>query len=87
VARYEYLIDRQPLLLSSVLLRQNPHNVFEWHKRVKLFKSAKKIVETYTTALATVDPHRAKGKPHTLWTAFARFYETKGRLDDARKVS
>lgn len=36
VARYEYLIERQPLLLSSVLLRQNPHNVYEWHKRVKL---------------------------------------------------
>jgi hypothetical protein len=24
--------------LSSVLLRQNPHNVHEWHKRAKLYK-------------------------------------------------
>ena len=24
IARYEYLIDRRPLLLSSVMLRQNP---------------------------------------------------------------
>lgn len=24
--------------LNSVLLRQNPHNVHEWHKRAKLFK-------------------------------------------------
>jgi pre-mRNA-splicing factor SYF1 len=61
--------------------------VYEWHKRVKLFTTAKKIVETYTTALATVDPMRAKGKPHTLWTAFARFYEDKGRVEEARKVS
>lgn len=24
--------------MNSVLLRQNPHNVHEWHKRAKLFK-------------------------------------------------
>lgn len=29
VARLELLIDRRPLLLSGVLLRQNPHNVTE----------------------------------------------------------
>ncbi len=29
VARLELLIDRRPLLLSGVLLRQNPHNVAE----------------------------------------------------------
>jgi pre-mRNA-splicing factor SYF1 len=27
MARFEDLIDRQPLLISNVLLRQNPHNV------------------------------------------------------------
>lgn len=37
LARYENLINQRPLLLSSVLLRQNPHNVNEWHKRVKLY--------------------------------------------------
>ena len=37
LARLEYLMDRRPVLLSSVLLRQNPHNVHEWHKRAKLF--------------------------------------------------
>jgi hypothetical protein len=26
-------MDRRPLLLNSVLLRQNPHNVVEWQKR------------------------------------------------------
>ena len=38
LARYEWLMDRRPLLLNSVLLRQNPHNVNEWHKRVELLK-------------------------------------------------
>jgi hypothetical protein len=35
LARLEHLMERRPLLLSSVLLRQNPHNVVEWLKRVR----------------------------------------------------
>jgi pre-mRNA-splicing factor SYF1 len=31
--------NRRPELLSAVMLRQNPHNVAEWHKRVKLFEA------------------------------------------------
>ena len=38
LARLEDLMERRPLLLNSVLLRQNPHNVLEWHKRVKLYE-------------------------------------------------
>ena len=38
MARFEDLIERRPLLLNSVLLRQNPHNVTEWQKRVELLK-------------------------------------------------
>ena len=38
LARFERLMARRPFLLSSVLLRQNPHNVEEWHKRVTLYK-------------------------------------------------
>lgn len=86
-ARLEQLIDRQPLLLSSVLLRQNPHNVHEWQRRANTFAKLQadaRVVETYADAIRTVDAHVAVGKPHTLWTAFARFYDGKGALDDAR---
>ncbi len=38
MARLEDLMERRPLLLNSVLLRQNPHNVQEWHKRVQLYE-------------------------------------------------
>ncbi|KAE9461788.1 hypothetical protein C3L33_06288, partial [Rhododendron williamsianum] len=38
MARVEYLLDRRPELANSVLLRQNPHNVEQWHRRVKLFE-------------------------------------------------
>lgn len=38
MARYEYLMNRRPLLLNSVLLRQNPHNVHEWLNRIEIFE-------------------------------------------------
>lgn len=46
-------MNRRPELLSSVILRQNPHNVAEWHKRVKIFtgKPTKQIL-TYTEAVS-----------------------------------
>eukprot|EP00808_Paulinella_micropora_P010332 g7200.t1 len=85
--RLEDLADRQPLLLSSVLLRQNPHNVSEWRKRVKLFKDdPTQTIMTYTDAVTTVDPQKATGKPHMLWCEFAQFYADHGDIDNARVI-
>ena len=57
-----------------MLLRQNPHNVHEWHKRAKLFASdPRKAIVCYTEAVKTVDPKKALGKPHSLWIAFAKY--------------
>ena len=71
----------------SVLLRQNPHNVHEWHKRVKLYEGKpKEIINTYTEAVQTVDAKLASGKPHTLWVEFAKFYEQHGQLAEARVI-
>lgn len=87
MSRFEDLMDRRPLLLNSVLLRQNPHNVHEWHKRVKLFEGKpREVINTYTEAVQTVDPKIATGKFYTLWVEFAKFYETNGQLDDARLI-
>ncbi|PVD22082.1 hypothetical protein C0Q70_17885 [Pomacea canaliculata] len=87
LARLEALMDRRPLLLNSVLLRQNPHNVHEWHKRVKLFEGKpQEIINTYTEAVQTVDPKQASGKPHTLWVEFAKFYENADQIEDARLI-
>lgn len=87
MARFERLLDRRPELLSSVLLRQNPHNVEEWHRRVKLFeKDPARQVATYVEAVKTVDPMKAVGKPHTLWVAFAKMYEKHNRLDSAEDI-
>ena len=56
IARLEHLMERRPELLSSVMLRQNPHAVHEWHKRVKLFEgNPTRQILTYTEAVKTVD--------------------------------
>ncbi|KAJ8956855.1 hypothetical protein NQ318_014270, partial [Aromia moschata] len=87
LARFEYLMERRLLLLNSVLLRQNPHNVQEWHKRVQLYEGKPhEIINTYTEAVQTVDPKMAVGKLHTLWVEFAKFYEKNGQIDDARLI-
>lgn len=87
LARFEHLMERRLLLLNSVLLRQNPHNVQEWHKRVQLYEGKpQEVINTYTEAVQTVDPKLAVGKLHTLWVEFAKFYETNGQVEDARLI-
>ncbi|CAN0925342.1 Pre-mRNA-splicing factor SYF1 [Linum grandiflorum] len=87
LARFDYLMERRPELANSVLLRQNPHNVEQWHRRVKLFEgNPHKQILTYTEAVRTVDPMKAVGKPHTLWVAFAKLYENHNDLVNARVI-
>ncbi|XP_024384058.1 uncharacterized protein [Physcomitrium patens] len=87
LARLENLMERRPELVSSVLLRQNPHNVHEWHKRVKLFaNNPSKQVLTFTEAVRTVDAMKAVGRPHTLWVAFAKLYESHADVVNARVI-
>ncbi|KAG5439721.1 hypothetical protein PCANB_000003 [Pneumocystis canis] len=85
--RFEQLMDRRPFLVNDVLLRQNPYNVVEWEKRVKLWGNVnEKIVETYTDAIKTVDPKKAVGKLSSLFINFAKFYEKNDDLDTARII-
>merc|ERR1712226_1676781 len=87
MARFEDLMERRPLLLNSVLLRQNPHNVPEWQKRVTLLEGKpREIIQTYTEAVQTIDPKQAVGKLYTLWVNFAKFYEENKQLDDSRII-
>ncbi|EOD22885.1 hypothetical protein EMIHUDRAFT_40952, partial [Emiliania huxleyi CCMP1516] len=82
--RLERLMERRPELLSSVLLRQNPHSVHEWLKRASLFEaSPAKAIQTYAAA---VDPRRAVGRPSSLWLGFAKFYESHGDIKNARAI-
>lgn len=63
MARLEDLLERRPELLSSVKLRQNPHNVHEWLQRAKLYRETpEKVIRCFTEAVMTVDPQKAEGR-------------------------
>ncbi|KAK3318580.1 hypothetical protein B0H66DRAFT_557741 [Apodospora peruviana] len=85
--RFEHLMDRRPFLLNDVLLRQNPNSVTEWEKRVALWGDNKQeVVQTYTDAIASIQPKKAVGAFHQLWTNYAKFYESGGDLRNARII-
>ncbi|PWW80625.1 protein prenylyltransferase [Tuber magnatum] len=85
--RFEQLMDRRPFLVNDVLLRQNPNNVIEWEKRVALWGDNKQqIVQTYTDAVAAVNPKKAVGQFHSLWAGYAKFYEKHGDIRQARMI-
>lgn len=85
--RFEHLMDRRPFLLNDVLLRQNPHSVIEWEKRVALWGGNKReVVQTYTDAIAAIHPKRAVGAFHQLWANYAKFYARAGDIRNARII-
>lgn len=96
MARLEYIMDMRPIWLSSVVLRQNPHNVHEWHKRAKLLmggddkKEGSQNIQAgllcYLEAVKTIDPKKAQGRLSGLWLAIARIYESNADMPSARTV-
>eukprot|EP01041_Mallomonas_annulata_P004566 gene4566-9076_t len=87
LARLEYLMEKRPVLLNSVVLRQNPHNVHEWHKRVRLYKDdPQRALMTYMEAVKTIDPKQAHGRLSSLWISLAKFYERHNDLPNARAI-
>ena len=97
IDRLEELYKNRKILLSSVKLRQNPHNIDEWLNRANIYLNdeeneeieAEKIVETYTQSIATIDPYKATGnnKLSKIWIEFGKFYEEYGdNLDDTRTI-
>ncbi|PBP17734.1 pre-mRNA-splicing factor SYF1 [Diplocarpon rosae] len=85
--RFEQLMDRRPFLINDVLLRQNPNNVSEWNVRIGLWgENKQEVVQAYTDAIAAVQPKKAVGRFHELWTNYAKFYEKGGDIRNARVI-
>ena len=43
---------------------------------------ALQVINTFTEAVQTVNPKQAVGKVHTLWVAFAKFYEENDQIPE-----
>lgn len=94
----ERMLERRPLLLSNVLLRQNPNNVHEWLKRVELIEAqaskegavvlaeGERPEQTYLDALEAVDPAEANGRVSRLWSGLAGCYEKSDNLKKCRET-
>lgn len=89
LAQLENLLEKRPLLLNAVVLRQNPNNVHEWLKRTELVATEHgdtnitdagllKVDETFSKAISTIDPQDCLGKLSMLYSAYAAFYEVQG---------
>ena len=85
--RLENLIQRRSFLLSNVILRQNPHNVYEWLNRVKLCEGDTYLtIKTFTEAIRTIDPQKCSGKASKVWVRFAEYYEQFDELQNANMI-
>lgn len=84
---FEQLMDRRPFLLNDVLLRQDPNNIIEWEKRAGLWgDNMTEVTNTYTQALATINPNKANGKLYKLWVNYAKLYEKHNDIETARVI-
>lgn len=87
ISRFENLLERRPLLLNSVLLRQNPHNVREWINRVQLYDGLLDVqLTTFEEAVKTIDPRNQSGSFADLWITVAKLLEKTNDLEKARHI-
>lgn len=87
IGRFEHLLDRRPLLLNSVWLRQNPHNVREWMNRIQLHEASLDLqLETFEEAVRTIVPKNQTGSFADLWIMVAKLLEKAKDLDKARQI-
>uniref|UniRef100_A0A1I8B0A9 Pre-mRNA-splicing factor SYF1 n=1 Tax=Meloidogyne hapla TaxID=6305 RepID=A0A1I8B0A9_MELHA len=87
MTRFEHLMNRRPLLLNSVLLRQNPHNVHEWLNRVQIYEGdLESQISTFEEAVKVIDPKHQIGKLSQLWIFYAKLFEKYKKYDEARNI-
>lgn len=87
ISRFEHLLGRRPLLLNSVLLRQNPHNVREWINRLQLYEESLDMqLETFEEAVRTIDPKNQTGSFADLWIIMARLLEKANDQEKAKYI-
>lgn len=88
--KLNYLLEQRPFLLNNVMLRQNPNNVNEWKKKVKLNqqKEDKDIIEKiYDEAITNIlFGNTFVGKVSELYINFSKFYEKQQKFLKAEKV-
>ena len=85
--RLNSLLERRPFLLSHVVLRQNPNNVYEWLNLAKMCDFDDMLaLKIHTEAILQINPQNAYGKLSKLWISFAEYYESRDDLENANLI-
>ena len=76
MARAEHLMERRPLLLNRVLLKQNPHNVGEWLHRAELYANNKReaIAALEEGCKSVKSQYAVNGNPTALFLKIVSLY-------------
>jgi len=90
-ARLHHLLDRRPVLVTDVKLRQNPNNATEWYKKATLMGTEhngdgekRPSALVLLQALATVAPFEATGRLSRLWLALGWMLDAGGDPSSCR---
>jgi pre-mRNA-splicing factor SYF1 len=90
LSKIENYMEKRPLLLNNVLIRQNPNNVAQWKKRFRLLSNNQENLQVailaFAEAVKTIDPSHAVGKFSQIWIQWSRFYEKHGDIVNAKDV-
>jgi len=93
MARAEYLMERRPLLLNRVLLKQNPHNVGEWLRRAELYQALNKpnsrgeaVAALEEGCKSVKSQYAVNDNPTSLWTTLAKLHDDAGDVEKVRDV-
>jgi pre-mRNA-splicing factor SYF1 len=90
LSKIENFMEKRPLLLNNVLIRQNPNNVAQWKKRFRLLSNNQENLQlavfAFAEAVKTIDPSHAVGKFSQIWIIWSRFYEKHGDVGNAKNV-
>uniref|UniRef100_A0A7S2LGF2 Pre-mRNA-splicing factor SYF1 n=1 Tax=Leptocylindrus danicus TaxID=163516 RepID=A0A7S2LGF2_9STRA len=89
LSRMELLLEKRPLMLNRVLLRQNPHNVGEWLKRGEMLQDTNKsnAIHALEEACKTVKSNLAvNGNPAQIWIQLARYYNDNEQIENAKET-
>lgn len=88
MARFEKLLDRRSFLVNDVLLRQNPHNIATWEKRIELFQNVgnnENTIAAFKDAMARINPRKVVGKLQLFWVIARQLINRSNMLNSMRR--
>lgn len=90
----ENFLDKRPVYLNDMMLRQDPNSLDEWVKKIEIHEKRGQLemaLTTYATALTNINPLKChsldrKSTLASLWIRYSKIYSTKNDLNTANLI-